>query len=102
MIRWDDLAILAEGREHREISACAGRAYFGYFGNPKTSRERELALVSHVLIAKHQNGILFEGRTDRSVGCIVQRGIAQCDAAQLRGKAGAKREDIHRRSSTGS
>src|SRR5882762_9335818 len=86
MIRWNDLAVLTDGREHRKIGACASRADFGYFGSSETSRERELAFVSHVLTAKHQNGMFFERRAHCSVCGIVHRDVAQCNAAQLGSK----------------
>src|ERR1044072_264101 len=99
MIRRNDLAVLTDGGEHRKIGACAGGAYFGYFGSSETSRERKLALVGHILIAKNQNRMLFERRAHGSVCGIVRRDVSQRDAAQLGGKARPKRKDFHRRSS---
>ena len=96
VIRGHDLAVLADRREHRKIGARAGRADLGYFRRTEAAREGELAFVSHVLAAKHQNRMLLESATHCRVCRIVGLNLAKRHATHLGGKARPEREDFHR------
>ena len=92
-----DFAVGADGGEDDEVAAGAERADFGHFRRTEAARERKLALVGHVLAAKHQNRMFLEGRARRSISGIVCGDIGERDAAQLGGKARTQRDDFHRR-----
>ena len=78
------------------MAAGAERADFGHFRRTEAARERELALVRHVLAAKHQNRMFLERRARRRISGVVLGDVGERDAAQLGGKAWTQRDDFHR------
>ena len=78
------------------MRAGAERADLGHFRRAEAAREGELALVGHLLAAKHQNRMLLERRARRRIRGIVGRDVGKRHAAQLGGKAWTQRDDVHR------
>ena len=55
-----DIAVRTDGGEDDEIGSGAERADLGGFRRPEAARERQLAFAVDLLIAKHQDGMLFD------------------------------------------
>jgi hypothetical protein len=96
MIRRHHFAVFVDGGEDHEMGAGAERADLGDFRRAEAAGERKLAVVAHILAAKHQNRMLLEGGAHRAIDGIVGRDIRQRDAAHFGGKARTKRNDLHR------
>ena len=96
MIRRHDFAVRADGGQGDEMGAGAERADLGHLGRTEAAREGELALVGHLLAAKHQDRMLLEGRARRRVGGIVSGNIGERHAAQFGGKTWTQRDHVHR------
>src|SRR5690242_3091872 len=60
MIRRHDFAVRTDGGENDEMRSGTERADFGCLRRTEAARKRKLALISYVLIAEHQDGVLFE------------------------------------------
>src|ERR1700732_4491372 len=71
------------------------RADLRDFRRSEAARKGELDFVSHILVAKHQNGMFFEGRARRRVGGVVRSDIRKGHPAQFGGKARADGNDFH-------
>ena len=69
------------------MAAGAERADLGHLRRTEAAREGELALVGHLLAAKHQNRMLLERRARRRVGGVVGCDVAKRHAVQLGGEA---------------
>src|ERR1035437_8879578 len=71
-------------------------ADLGHLRRTEAAREGELALVGHLLAAKHQNRMLLERRAHRRVGSVVGCDVAKRHAVQLGGEAWTQRDYVHR------
>jgi len=78
------------------VRAGAERADFGHLGRTEAAREGKLAVVGHLLAAKHQHRMFFESSACRRIGGIVGGNIGERDAAQFGGKTRPQRDDVHR------
>src|SRR5215471_5924857 len=98
MIRRYDFAVRADRSEDDEMRSGAKRTDLGYFRWTEAARKCELALVGHVLIAEHQDRIVFEYRAHRPISRIMCGDVGERHAAQFGTESGTQRDDVHRRS----
>ena len=82
--------------ENHKMRAGALRADLGDFRRAEAARKSQLALVGHLLVAKHQNRVLLKGRARRRIDGVIRSDIRKRHAAQLGGKSWTQRNDIHR------
>ena len=59
-----------------------------YFERPEAAREGDLRFVGHVLVAKDQDGMRFEGGAHRLIGGVIGGDVGKRHATQFGGKAG--------------
>jgi len=60
-----------------------------YFERAETARKGDLRVISDVLIAKHQNRMLFERGAHSLISGFVMSDVGERRTAQIGGKAGA-------------
>ncbi len=78
------------------MRAGTSRADLGYFRRAEAARKSELNLVGHVLIAQHQNGMLFESCAGCRVSSVVGSDIRERHATQFGRESRTQRDSIHR------
>src|SRR5580704_7434678 len=72
------------------------RTDLGHFRWAEAARKGELDLVGHFLVAKHQDGMLLEGRAHHRIYGVVRGDIGEPHPAQFGGESRTQWDDLHR------
>ena len=90
------LSVGADGAENHKMRTGSLRADLGHFRRAEAARKRQLKLVGHLLVAKHQNRMFLESCSRRGIGCVVRGDIGKRHAAQFGGKSRTQWHNVHR------